>query len=249
MEHFLIQYVKKNFGFGNWHSPIWFIGPEERSNGANVEEIQQQLGLRLQAFNDRQQGVDDCRWWCNYLGITQWHRDQPPPQLQRTWARLIRVGWPVFRQEIQHRLAPGAGLNHNAVLPPLDEEPAIARQQIRHFQQHCWGSILADGHPETGLLCDISLLPLPLPNEGAWPYAGFLDVPWLVNQEAYLQELLPARIASLRARIAKYHPRKVVFYGAHMDWWQAIAHNNFVPTPCFYPNPATVLYKIQCPTG
>jgi hypothetical protein len=89
-------------------------------------------------------------------------------------------------------------------------------EQVRSFQAHDLGR-------NDGDTCILELLPLPSPTVRSWLYAQS-DVAYLRDRETYQQHLLPLRIERIRARIATYRPRAIVFLGmSYLEHWQEIA--------------------------
>jgi hypothetical protein len=101
--------------------------------------------------------------------------------------------------------------------------------------------------------CLIELLPLPSATIAHWPY-GHLDLPQFANRRAYVQEVLPGRIAAIRALIEEHRPRAVVCYGdTYADHWMALAEGvdwaivgEGIQSACIGP---TSIYRIAHPTA
>jgi hypothetical protein len=82
----------------------------------------------------------------------------------------------------------------------------VAEEIVLEFQKHTLGA-------SSGQVCLTELFPLAAPSHRQWPYADHEDLPaWMRNRERFMQTLLPGRAAVLRNKIARYHPRAVVFY-------------------------------------
>lgn len=123
-----------------------------------------------------------------------WFSSERPP-IQRTWRQIIR----------STLIACGA------TLAETDAE-AVRRYQ-RDFL----------GRPNTKI-CLLELMPLPSRNLAIWPYSDMIQIDYMQSRSAYMDELLPARIATLRHLIEKHKPKAVIFYGAsYLSHWKAIA--------------------------
>ncbi|HMA37961.1 MAG TPA: hypothetical protein VKY74_26160 [Chloroflexia bacterium] len=105
------------------------------------------------------------------------------------------------------------------------EGPAPSTEQVRAYQKDRLGR-------QGGLDCLLELLPLPSPGVGRWLfYPEYSRLPYLRNRKTYTQQVAPARIAHLRARIAEHRPGVVIFYGAGYEhWWRQIAGVDFQPS-------------------
>ena len=79
-----VEMARRNFGYGRWDAPYWFIGPEqgkgqgEPSGNSRRVEAWQQLGKTE---------LCDCLDFHVHISDTSWHLEKP--NLQRTWRPLI----------------------------------------------------------------------------------------------------------------------------------------------------------------
>jgi len=79
---------------------------------------------------------------------------------------------------------------------------------------------------ETSLL---ELLPLPSPSTNHWLYADGSRIPALVSRQSYRDWLIPIRVKHIQARIQKFKPPFVIFYGkTYLEHWQAITGTSFL---------------------
>jgi len=105
------------------------------------------------------------------------------------------------------------------------EGPAPTTEQVRAYQRDRLGRA-------GGLDSILELLPLPSPGLNRWLfYPDYSQLPYLRDRATYTAHVAPLRTAHLRARIAQYQPRSVVFYGAgYRHWWREIAGVDFAPS-------------------
>lgn len=81
----LTKYASKFLGYGNWDSPIWFVGIEEAGG-----ESEHEVAHRLQTWSQRgERQLEDVHEFYAALENRQWQGEKAV--LQRTWAGLIRV--------------------------------------------------------------------------------------------------------------------------------------------------------------
>ena len=98
----------------------------------------------------------------------------------------------------------------------------IGENALLEYQQQDFGAF-------AGNVCLTELSPLPTRNQTHWPYADHAGLPgWLQTRDQFMEKILPARIATLREKIAIHHPRAVLFYfWKHRQSAEAVAGGEF----------------------
>jgi hypothetical protein len=102
MNEDMLAMARRNYGYGRWEAPYWFIGPEQ---GMGPHE--KGLDRRLKAWQDLgSRELNDCRAFHCRIGEIRWHFKEPVV-LQSTWRPLmllmmIFVGKPVDKGSLQN---------------------------------------------------------------------------------------------------------------------------------------------------
>ncbi len=110
------------------------------------------------------------------------------------------------------------------VILEFDEKRA-EREDVREFQKRELGRADADGQNSV-----LDLSQLSSPSTSNWELHEF-GFSWLATREEYEGHLLRSRCDLLLARLARYKPRLVLFYGlSHQRWWEQISANQFTPS-------------------
>lgn len=116
-------------------------------------------------------------------------------RLQRTWSKLIKI-----------------------YLAAYGHETNVGK--TRQFQIETLGRRTPTVIPT----CFIELMPLPSPSTKDWWVKDFTNLAYLQERGAYMKEVEPERTKKLKALVAKYRPKAVVFYGAtYQRYWQGIS--------------------------
>lgn len=106
--------ARRCYGYGRWDAPYWFIGIGEGMDKHDSLEKRSAVWSRLQ-----KDGLTDCREFHQNIGQTQWHRDTPPAEPQRTWGSLMLL-----------------------LMTFLDEKSDVEHR--RDYQRKYWGAIKSD---------------------------------------------------------------------------------------------------------
>jgi hypothetical protein len=81
----MLAMARRNYGYGRWEAPYWFIGPEQ---GMGPHE--KGLDRRLKAWQDLgSRELNDCRAFHCRIHEIRWHCKKPKVQLKRTWRPLM----------------------------------------------------------------------------------------------------------------------------------------------------------------
>lgn len=88
------QYIKKFYGYGNWKSPIWFVGIEE-GGGNSEKEIKNRINSWLKYKTD----LIDIKEHHINIGICKYFTKGT---LQNTWRKLIRIKLSYERKSIDN---------------------------------------------------------------------------------------------------------------------------------------------------
>jgi hypothetical protein len=81
----MLAMALRNYGYGRWEAPYWFIGPAQ---GMGPHE--KGLDRRVKAWLDLgSHELNDCREFHCRIDEIRWHFKKPKVQLQRTWRPLM----------------------------------------------------------------------------------------------------------------------------------------------------------------
>lgn len=103
------------------------------------------------------------------------------------------------------------------------ENRPVNSEIIREYQRTTLGRAAGD-------TCLLELLPLPSPSTQAWLYHGQQALPYLASRETYREQVASLRVTTLKARVARYQPKAVIFYGQqyHAYWSEIADHPDWV---------------------
>lgn len=99
-DQLLDEFVHNFYGYGSYSSQFWFIGMEE-GGGNSFSEVTKRL--EMWAIRGKRE-IDDVAEYLTAIGITHLHNDRP--ELQSTWAGLIRIllsseGWTPTTEQVR----------------------------------------------------------------------------------------------------------------------------------------------------
>ncbi len=136
MDKVTIEMARRNYGYGRWDAPFWFIGPEQGM--ASWEE--NNLSRRAKAWADLgRRELNDCREFHRRIGEKRWHFKKLA-NLQPTWRPLMLL-----------------------LMTFLEPERAADKDTLRNYQRDKWGA-LDDKSGETCVI-ELSGLAAPNLNE------------------------------------------------------------------------------------
>ncbi len=186
------KYCARFLGYGTFHAHVWFVGIEE-GGGTDCNSV----AGRLRGWRDLGcPEVADVRRMHQTFGVTKFwsgERGEPRAEIQRTWARLIRIHQYIYTREWLNTC------------------------EVRNYQDRHFGCT-ADSRERREATCILELFPLPKPNENAFPYSKWISPcpAWAQSLDEYREHWTCRRTKLLHGLISQHSPRIVIGYGCRV---------------------------------
>ena len=187
----LKHWMDNFYGYGSWHSPIWFVAHEE-GGGDLPEEVAEKINYFFDIHSDNEAALCDIRALYKRVAV-RW--DGPKAGLFDNFYEYRFGSKAVLHGVWKNLIAFGHGYRNETV-------PDILEYQRNSF---------ACGDREAL----IRLYPLPAPHNHGW-YYSWLEMPqfpFLKSRPLYQEHVYPNRIDSIINNIRQYHPELVLMYG------------------------------------
>jgi len=188
----LTQYINTFYGYGTYAAPFWFVGMEEGGDPTPEQNAQ-----RIVTWDHRgRPELTDLYKYHENIAVPRWFA--PPPPIQSTWDKLIRI------------------------LLAAQGQQTITPDHVRFYQRDYLGRSAGDIQ-ET---CLLELLSLTSPSTGQWLYGTHTSLYQLRSRDAYKQHYGRPRALHIAQRVQEHRLAAVIFYSFvnwYRQWWQLIA--------------------------
>jgi len=142
MDKDTLAMARRNYGYGRWDAPYWFIGPEQ----GMADHRGNNLALRVKVWHDLgRRELNDCRRFHCLIDEKQWHCKEPV-SLQGTWRPLMLLMMSFLGRPVDNDSLPNRHLRKN--------------YHLRDYQRDRWGTV----DEKVGETCVIELSGLAAPN-------------------------------------------------------------------------------------
>jgi hypothetical protein len=200
-EQLLSDFATRFLGYGTLDSKTWLIGPEP-GGGPTIEDVY----ARALVWSER--GRAETEDLHSYHDDLKCKLRELSLSANFDWRRNIQPTWgPLIR-----------------IILSLDHSRTeLDTAGVREFQANELGRA-------NGRNCVIDLMPFSSPSQTEWRLAHF-GFTWLSSRREYKARLVSSRCDLVRAKLVRYRPHLVLFYGDRLEqqeWWSTISQQQFV---------------------